>query len=187
MVQVVSAEIFNLPPNVTGHVTYKTTLTKKGIWALTVGIVDPGWAGPLTTSLLNFSKVDYVISPGAAFLRVSFFQHHAVHDKYIEAKVNLEDYISDAREKAATRLPKTFLNTDKIVEQASNVILGRIVNYAMIWIGVISFFFAVSEFMKNIDTQAETKQSLSDYSQLQKRIDSLQYQIIRLSGNKMTH
>src|SRR5437870_4781417 len=47
MVQVVSAEVFNLSDQVTGHVTYKTTLTKKGIWALTVGIVDPGWDGPV--------------------------------------------------------------------------------------------------------------------------------------------
>src|SRR5271170_2161389 len=54
MVQVVSAEIFDLPDNVTGHVTYKTTLTKIGIWALTVGIVDPGWKAPVTTTLLNF-------------------------------------------------------------------------------------------------------------------------------------
>src|SRR5690349_1007472 len=57
MVQVVSAEVFSLPDHITGHVTYKTTLTKKGIWALTVGIVDPGWNGPIATTLLNFSKV----------------------------------------------------------------------------------------------------------------------------------
>src|SRR5690348_9613144 len=54
MVQVVSTEVFNLSDRVTGHVTYKTTLTKKGIWALTVGIVDPGWDGPVATTLLNF-------------------------------------------------------------------------------------------------------------------------------------
>ncbi|RYG97164.1 MAG: hypothetical protein EON58_10395, partial [Alphaproteobacteria bacterium] len=59
MVQVVSAEIFNLGPDVTGHVTYKTTLTRIGIWALTVGIVDPGWTCPIGTTLLNFSRSDF--------------------------------------------------------------------------------------------------------------------------------
>jgi deoxycytidine triphosphate deaminase len=57
MVQVVSAEVFSLPPEYTGHVTYKTGLTREGIWALTVGIVDPGWDGPIATTLLNFSRV----------------------------------------------------------------------------------------------------------------------------------
>src|SRR3954467_11599734 len=70
MVQVVSAQIFNLPNTVTGHVTYKTGLTRKGIWALTVGIVDPGWNGPIATTLLNFSKEKHTISPGDSFLRV---------------------------------------------------------------------------------------------------------------------
>lgn len=75
MVQVVSAEVFKLPDAVTGHVTYKTALTRRGIWALTVGIVDPGWNGPVTTTLLNFSRIDCAVAPGDAFLRVSFFGH----------------------------------------------------------------------------------------------------------------
>jgi deoxycytidine triphosphate deaminase len=83
MVQVVSAEIFNLPETVTGHVTYKTTLTKQGIWALTIGIVDPGWNGPVTTSLLNFSKVPYLLKGGDAFLRVSLFEHPPIASEYI--------------------------------------------------------------------------------------------------------
>src|SRR5690349_9690219 len=78
MVQVVSSEVFDLSNRVTGHVTYKTTLTKKGIWALTVGIVDPGWDGPVATTLLNFSRVDHAIAEGDAFLRVSFFEHDPV-------------------------------------------------------------------------------------------------------------
>ena len=57
MVQVVSSEELKLSDQVTGHVTYKTTLTRQGIWALTVGIVDPGWTGPVSTTLLNFSRV----------------------------------------------------------------------------------------------------------------------------------
>src|SRR5262245_58360535 len=75
LVQVVSSEVFSLSDCLTGHVTYKTTMTKKGIWALTVGIVDPGWDGPLATTLLNFSRVDHTIAAGDAFLRVSLFEH----------------------------------------------------------------------------------------------------------------
>ena len=78
MVQVVSAEVFNLSATTTGHVTYKTELTKNVIWALTVGIVDPGWTGPVATTLLNFSRDDHAVALGDTFLRVTFFDHAAV-------------------------------------------------------------------------------------------------------------
>ena len=67
MVQVVSQEVFSLPRNITGHVTYKTSLTKKGIWALTVGIVDPGWKGPVATTLLNFVVLIMLLCLGRHF------------------------------------------------------------------------------------------------------------------------
>ena len=67
MVQVVSKEAFALPDTITGHVTYKTALTRQGVWALTVGIVDPGWKGPISTTLLNFSNVNHSIARETVF------------------------------------------------------------------------------------------------------------------------
>jgi hypothetical protein len=93
MVQVVSSEVFSLSDRYTGHVTYKTTLTKKGIWALTVGIVDPGWDGPVATTLLNFSGVNYAISDGDPFLRVSLFEHDPVPSNKLRKAPPLDDYV----------------------------------------------------------------------------------------------
>ncbi len=47
VVLVLSEESFELPRNVTGLVTLRTSLTKVGLHALDVGIVDPHYSGPI--------------------------------------------------------------------------------------------------------------------------------------------
>lgn len=143
MVQVVSSEVFSLTDRVTGHVTYKTTLTKKGIWALTVGIVDPGWDGPVATTLLNFSKVDHAIARGDAFLRVSFFEHAPVPADRLRKAPPSEAYLMEIQKTAASMFPPTFLNSDKIVEAAGSNVLNRIRIEALVWVASIVLIFTV--------------------------------------------
>src|SRR5215216_3250448 len=105
MVQVVSAEVFRLSDRVTGHATYKTGLTREGIWALTVGIVDPGWDGPIATTLLNFSRVDHTIHKGTAFLRVTLFEHPPVTKT--RSSLPLDAYVREVQSLASSRFPTT--------------------------------------------------------------------------------
>jgi dUTPase len=126
MVQVVSAEVFKLPDTITGHVTYKTELTKNGIWALTVGIIDPGWNGPIATTLLNFSRVDHAVAQGDKFLRVTFFEHAAVPHECLESCESVNDYLLSVRKTAMTRFPQTFLNKEEIANNAGDAVLKRI-------------------------------------------------------------
>lgn len=149
MVQVVSAEVFDLPDTATGHVTYKTALTKKGIWALTVGIVDPGWKGPVTTTLLNFSSVAHAVAPGDTFLRVSFFEHPAVPNATVPRCQPVDEYLIGVRKTAMTRFPQTFLNKDEIVKKAGDTVLGRIRKEALVWIAVIAVIFSVIQLVSN--------------------------------------
>ena len=141
MVQVVSAEVFNLPATVTGHVTYKTGLTRKGIWALTVGIVDPGWDGPVGTTLLNFSRIDHTIHPGDKFLRVSLFSHHPVSNP--RKAPDFPEYLKEIQSLAASSFPATFLNSDQIVHDAGKAVMSRIRNEGLAWLGLLALFFAL--------------------------------------------
>ena len=75
IVWLVSEERFDLPNNVTGLTTLRTTWTRKGILTLTVGIVDPCYNGPLTTAVINFGKNDFPIQKGDTFFRTAFFSH----------------------------------------------------------------------------------------------------------------
>ena len=146
IVQVVSAEIFKLPPTITGHVTYKTTLTQKGIWALTVGIVDPGWNGPVATTLLNFSRVEHAIAAGDSFLRVSLFEHQDVPPARLRPAPLLAEYLMNVRKAASTLFPKTFLNSDEISAQAGRNVMETVRNQALAWIAGIAVIFTVLQF-----------------------------------------
>lgn len=143
MVQVVSAEVFELPADVTGHVTYKTSLTREGIWALTVGIIDPGWKGPVSTTLLNFSRQDHAITPGDTFLRVSFFEHQPVSETSFPKSPEIDDYFIGIQKYAMSKFPPTFLNKEDIAKKAGDTVLSRIRREALVWIGAIAFIFPV--------------------------------------------
>jgi hypothetical protein len=143
MVQVCSAEVFALPNTVTAHVTYKTTLTKQGIWALTVGIIDPGWEGPIATTLLNFSRKDFAVAEGDAFLRASFFDHPAVPASSLRKAPPLDKYLSELQKGAATDFPRTFLDSDKIAQSAGEAVLKKVRDEAFAWVGGIAVLFAL--------------------------------------------
>ncbi|NMG39770.1 hypothetical protein GRZ55_11000 [Chelativorans sp. ZYF759] len=138
MVQVVSNEVFDLPPHITGHVTYKTGLTSQGIWALTVGIVDPGWDGPVATTLLNFRSTKFAIHQGEPFLRVSLFEHEPVSKERIRKAPDLKEYLKTIQNSASTIFPETFLNTDDLARKAGERAVKVMRNWAAIWIAGIA-------------------------------------------------
>jgi deoxycytidine triphosphate deaminase len=178
MVQVVSAEVFNLNDRTTGHVTYKTTLTKKGIWALTVGIVDPGWTGPVSTTLLNFSKVDHGIAAGDAFLRVSFFEHDPVSsDKLRSAPGN---YLKDIQKTAASMFPQTFLDNEKISRSAGELVLERIRKEALIWVAAVALIFTVIQVVLNSSKGTQLMGDAPKMEAPKAEIDALRKEIATL-------
>ena len=150
MVQVISAEAFNLPHNVTGHVTYKTKLTRIGIWALTVGIVDPGWDGPISTTLLNFSRNDYAVQVGSPFLRVTFFEHDTVPQENVRKSPLTLDYIKDVKGLASTAFPQTFLNLTDMAEATRKVVMQRLRSEAGWWVSLAAILFALLQVLMPI-------------------------------------
>lgn len=178
MVQVCSAEIFDLPAHITGHVTYKTTQTRRGIWALTVGIVDPGWNGPISTTLLNFSRQPYAIAKGDPFLRTSFFEHAPALPDFMRKSPSPAEYTSDIQKSAATVFPETFLDSDKISKSAGEAVLKKIRDEAFAWIAGIALLFALLQIGASYLQPAYTsKPSELDLSNLQKEITVLKDRI----------
>lgn len=180
MVQVVSAEVFSLPETVTGHVTYKTGLTKLGIWALTIGIVDPGWNGPVTTTLFNFSKVPYVLRRGTEFLRVSLFEHAPVSKGAIRSAPPEIVYLNEAQERAVTRFPSTFMNQGEISKRASDSVLESIQKQALIWVGAIAFLFSVIQWVQNSAYRGSMLEANAQLVRTQSKVDDLNARLIKL-------
>ncbi len=183
MVQVVSAEVFSLSDRVTGHVTYKTTLTKKGIWALTVGIVDPGWDGPVATTLLNFSRVDYAIAEGDAFLRVSLFEHDPVPAERLRKAPPLEAYLKDVQKTAASNFPNTFLDSEKIAEAAGNNVLERVRKEALVWVASVALLFTLLQlgtpFVSRWLERASVEVTKREFDDLRTKMDTMQNRLFK--------
>jgi hypothetical protein len=182
MVQVVSAEVFNLSDRVTGHATYKTTLTKKGIWALTVGIVDSGWDGPVATTLLNFSRVDHAIAEGDAFLRVSLFEHDPIPAERVRKAPPLDVYLKDIQKTAASSFPTTFLDTEKIAETAGGKVLERVRKEALVWVAGIALLFTVLQLAVNLTSRpdrASAEVTKRDFDDLRATMDAMQARLLR--------
>jgi deoxycytidine triphosphate deaminase len=180
MVQVVSSEVFRLSDRITGHVTYKTTLTKRGIWALTVGIIDPGWEGPIATTLLNFSRVDHTITKGDAFLRVSFFEHDPVPADKLRDTPSLDEYLKEIQKTASSTFPATFLDTKKIAEDAGEKVLDRIRKEALVWVGLIVILFTFIQLAFNFSRgYLPTEVTRKDIEAIRAEMESLQKKLPR--------
>lgn len=111
MVWVLSKEEFDMPANVTGIATLRTTLTKAGILALNIGIVDPMFKGPISTALINFSDRPRRIDLGDKFFRVVFFEHNDVSKfHYRDENTVRAEYIKDIEKSSYADFSKNFLN-----------------------------------------------------------------------------
>lgn len=108
-VLVLSHEEFQLPGTITGLATLRTTLTKSGLLALNVGIIDPYYNGPISTTLINFSDRTVPIKIGTPFFRVLFMSHSKV-DKLREESKNTESYSDELLVAAHRDFPKNFLD-----------------------------------------------------------------------------
>lgn len=116
VVWIKSAERFVLPNNITALATLKTTWTHRGILALNVGIVDPGWEGPLSTVIVNFSKVSFPIHVGDPFFRLAFFEHEKTSPKKV--RKSHEEYLNDTLDNSV-RFSETFLTMDTLSKEIS--------------------------------------------------------------------
>lgn len=94
IIWLVSTETFELKGDVTGLATLKTSWTHQGVLALNVGVVDPGWNGPLAAAVVNLSSSDFEISKGMPFLRLMFHKHTLIPNAKLKiVKESRADYV----------------------------------------------------------------------------------------------
>lgn len=113
-VLVLSNEEFGLPGTVTGIATLRTTLTKKGLLALNVGVIDPYFNGPISTTLINFSENEVPIKIGMPFFRVLFLEHDDTKDFHrANEDKTTKRYREELQINAYRDFPKNFMNLPK--------------------------------------------------------------------------
>jgi dUTPase len=147
IVQVVSAERVKLPRSVTGLAYVKTSLCNEGILALNMGIIDPGYDGPISTFLLNFSGTSRLLTEGETFLRLQF----AVLDEPATTAGRPVDSLAylNERRRQATRFGRTFMNVSEIVEKSINEFVSKWTNDVLRIAGSVALVLTVLTFLLN--------------------------------------
>ncbi|HKD06115.1 MAG TPA: hypothetical protein VKB79_09460 [Bryobacteraceae bacterium] len=136
MVRVVARESLSLPNDITGHALPRNTLCTQGVLAINIGIVDPGYAGPISSTLINFGAAEVQLAPGMPFLRVSFHRCPA-SPKASEAKRwDRDEYIEHLKLEVKAYSAPTFLNLDETVKQAAEGAFGKFKNALTTWVAV---------------------------------------------------
>lgn len=119
VVWVISYEEFKLPKNITAIASLRTTWAHNGIFALNVGIVDPGYHGPVATALVNFSTEDFEVRIGDPFMRLMFLEHDQTDPKGY--RINPKDYLKKIKTKSRA-FSKSFLSMNALVDDVAREI-----------------------------------------------------------------
>jgi hypothetical protein len=131
MVKVISRERVAMPLDRIGYVLVKTALCNKGILALNTGIVDSGFEGKLTSTLINFGKNEQYLSTQTAFSRLTV---HRLDSPSTTETVKVSDIAvgTTAKEQVLSYLSASFLDISSTIEKASKSAFDRYRN-TMLW------------------------------------------------------
>ena len=143
MVRVISEEVMNLPPNIAGYALVRNGLSNHGILAINIGIIDPGYQGPVSSTLINFGKTPFLLKPGTVFLRLTFheFQPSAYHQPLEHTSVT--DYVQRTEEEVRLYSSPTFLNLHKTAEFASSLAFGKFKRWLVFWAVGVALLLAI--------------------------------------------
>ena len=142
MVRVVSHEAVSVPDGITGHVLLKNALCTKGVLALNIGVVDPGYIGPVSSTLINFGRSIVDINQGEPFLRISFHRCPSSPKSKKSAKWDELEYLRDIKLQVQAHSGPTFLNLDKATSVALENALGNLKANLIFWSTMIGLVFA---------------------------------------------
>jgi hypothetical protein len=142
-IRAVSKELLKLPNDITGHALLKNELCRKGVLAINIGVIDPGFQGPLSSILINFGRGDFVVKQGAPFLRISFHRCPASPKADKSAKYNRHQYISNVKDEVAAYMAPTFLSMDVTAKRAAKRAFGSFKKALALWAIVAGVLFAL--------------------------------------------
>ncbi|MCC7703508.1 hypothetical protein IGS59_14760 [Janthinobacterium sp. GW460P] len=171
VVWVISTEEIETKENHTALATLKTSWAHQGVFALNVGVIDPGWFGPIATALVNFSNEPFELKKGMPFLRLVFIQHAATG--VATNRQDMATYTADMRKKSKG-FSKSFLNMHTLVKEVETEVF-KLPKWAFygVWaaliVAVASIFapIAFTVFTSGQDQQMKM-------AQLLQRVDDLE-------------
>lgn len=143
MVRVVSRESLRMPDDITGHVLLRNALCRTGVLAINIGVVDPGYCGPLSSTLINFGRADCVVRKGLPFLRVSFHRSAPSAKALDSTKWDRAEYLARVREEVLAYSAPTFLNVEETSARAAERAFGSFKQSLVLWATLAAIVLAL--------------------------------------------
>jgi deoxycytidine triphosphate deaminase len=165
---VVTQETLRIPADICATYGQLNRLAAQGLMLLNTSIVEPGYEGPLSCVLVNFSSRPQALSPGDPIAKINF---HRLTGKplQLQKRWNRDEYEKMAR-KNAMNLPKSLLDIAGLEERVSQKVGSQVrksITFASIFIiflllwsqleGVISPWIFDRTGLKSTATQVELK------------------------------
>lgn len=152
----VSEEKIMLPHDVCALAHVLTRKCNDGLLTLNIGVIDPGWNGKISTSILNFSSTSQLLSKGDKFIRITFHQIQE-YDKEksknfiqpIEGKAlpSEKDYLNDVKSRSVNSFGQYFLNIRYLVKDLATEENKRLRNTLLKYIPIAAFSLAIFAFL----------------------------------------
>jgi deoxycytidine triphosphate deaminase len=143
VVRVVSRESLQMPNDITGHVLLRNGLCRMDVLAINIGVVDPGYCGPLSSTLINFGRREFLVRKGQPFLRVSFHRCQPSAKSATSPKLKRAEYLERTRLEVGAFSASTFLNVEETSDRAAQRVFGKFTNSVMTWVGIAAVLFTL--------------------------------------------
>jgi deoxycytidine triphosphate deaminase len=181
MIYVVFRERVVLPGDIIGFAHVKTSVTRNGIMATHIGIIDPYYNGFISTLLINFGNTECRFSKGKTALRLTFAPVLSPVEPNKPELLSFEKYVEDTKD-ATDHLDEKFLNLNSVEKEVLSSLIKRVFSILAIF-GVAGFFVSVYFQFKN-SNQGEIDRAIKRFelqvntlqeknNQLEQRLNSL--------------
>jgi dUTPase len=157
VIEVISRERVIMPKDITGLGMVKTDLCNKGILALNIGIVGPGYEGCLSSILLNFSKREFLLTKNEVFLRLVFQECYLSPREKFSDLISDEDYVKN-RKREVINFSSKFLNLQANVEEITKPVLDKFKTRALGTVTFLAFTLAFITFLLTVGVNFANRQ-----------------------------
>src|ERR1017187_3518099 len=121
----ITKETLNMPKDLCASYGQLNRWANRGLMVLNTSIVEPGYKGPLSCVLVNFSSQRITLSPGDPIAKLNFQTVQGELDQIYKDKFTPEEY-EQVVSKMATNLPVSLLDISGAEERVTKKVTGAV-------------------------------------------------------------
>lgn len=134
----VTREKLNMPTDLCATYGQLNRLANVGLMILNTSVVEPGYSGPLSCVLVNFSSQKHALSPGDSIAKLNFHTVEGTPDKLYTQNFDHAAY-EQGVSKNSISLPKSLLDISGVEERVTKKVRGA-VNRSIVLGGFVILF-----------------------------------------------